>query len=186
MKCAHSIQLLPNSVLTRPRSIMKSAVTPHPLHLEGAALLIKPYITTINPLLILPRPPQRALRLLRYVQPAPYQPAQAARLIVDWFAARPHIGLQILPLRLPFAALLSTPHPLSHLAQRPPPPPTRLRHRRHPPRPSLIPPHRRRNPPRRLHPRHRRPPPPHRLTSALIPGPRLLGAAPSVFRGCGF
>lgn len=43
---------------------------------------------------------------LRNVQPPPYQPAQTARYIVDWFAARPHIGLDLFLIALPFTALV--------------------------------------------------------------------------------
>lgn len=43
---------------------------------------------------------------MRDVQPPPYQPAQTAQLIVDWFAARPHIGLHVFLMALPFFALV--------------------------------------------------------------------------------
>ena len=69
-------------------------------------MLIKRSIATLELLLIAPATLFMLSLFLRNVQPAPYQPAQSARLIVDWFAARPHIGLQIFLIALPFAALI--------------------------------------------------------------------------------
>ena len=69
-------------------------------------MLIKRSIATIELLLIAPAALFMLSLFLRNVQPAPYQPAQSARQIVDWFAARPHIGLQIFLIALPFAALI--------------------------------------------------------------------------------
>jgi hypothetical protein len=42
---------------------------------------------------------------VRETQPKPYQPAQAAGDLVDWFAARPFLGLDILLILMPLAAL---------------------------------------------------------------------------------
>ena len=69
-------------------------------------MLLKRSIATIELLLIAPATLFMLALFLRNVQPEPYQPAQAARLIVNWFAARPHIGLQIFLLGLPFVALI--------------------------------------------------------------------------------
>jgi hypothetical protein len=69
-------------------------------------MLLKRSIATIELLLILPASLFMLSLFLRNVQPAPYQPAQSARLLVDWFAARPHIGLQLFLITLPFAALI--------------------------------------------------------------------------------
>jgi cytochrome b561 len=69
-------------------------------------MLIKRSIATIELLLIAPATLFMLALFLRNVQPEPYQPAQTARHIVDWFAARPHIGLQIFLIALPFAALI--------------------------------------------------------------------------------
>lgn len=44
---------------------------------------------------------------LRNVQPPPYEPAQTARRLVDWFSARPVLGLQIFLIALPLAAFLT-------------------------------------------------------------------------------
>jgi hypothetical protein len=43
---------------------------------------------------------------LRNIQPAPYEPAHSARLLVKWFSARPFLGLAIFLVALPFAALV--------------------------------------------------------------------------------
>jgi hypothetical protein len=69
-------------------------------------MLIKRSIATIELLLIFPATLFMLALFLRNVQPAPYQPAEAARHVVDWFAARPHIGLQIFLIALPFTALV--------------------------------------------------------------------------------
>ena len=39
----------------------------------------------------------------RNVQPPQYEPAHTAQQIVDWYAARPHIGLWVLLIALPLA-----------------------------------------------------------------------------------
>jgi cytochrome b561 len=69
-------------------------------------MLIKRSVATIELLLIFPASLFMLSLFFRNVQPAPYQPAQAARDIVNWFAARPHIGLQIFLIALPFTALV--------------------------------------------------------------------------------
>lgn len=43
---------------------------------------------------------------VRNLQPAPYEPAQTARRLVDWFAARPFLGLDIFLIALPFVTVL--------------------------------------------------------------------------------
>src|SRR3974390_693761 len=42
---------------------------------------------------------------VRNVQPLQYEPAHTAQRIVDWYAARPHLGLWILLIALPLAVL---------------------------------------------------------------------------------
>lgn len=44
---------------------------------------------------------------VRNLQPAPYEPAQTARRLVDWFIARPLLGLDIFLIALPFAAFVA-------------------------------------------------------------------------------
>jgi len=41
----------------------------------------------------------------RNVQPLQYEPARTAQRIVDWYAARPHLGLWVLLIALPLAVL---------------------------------------------------------------------------------
>ena len=41
----------------------------------------------------------------RNIQPQQFEPAHTAQLIVDWFAARPHLGLWVLMIALPLAVL---------------------------------------------------------------------------------
>jgi hypothetical protein len=42
---------------------------------------------------------------MRSVQPLQYEPAHTAERIVDWYAARPHVGLWMLLIALPLAVL---------------------------------------------------------------------------------
>jgi len=42
----------------------------------------------------------------RSIQPLQYQPAHSAQRIVDWYAARPHVGLWVLLIALPLAVLV--------------------------------------------------------------------------------
>jgi hypothetical protein len=42
---------------------------------------------------------------MRSVQPLQYEPAHTAQSIVDWYAARPHVGLWVLLIALPLAVL---------------------------------------------------------------------------------
>ena len=41
----------------------------------------------------------------RNVQPPPYEPAQTARRLVDWYAARPVLGLDIFLIAMPLLTL---------------------------------------------------------------------------------
>jgi hypothetical protein len=43
---------------------------------------------------------------VRDVQPLQYEPAHTAQRLVDWFAARPFLGLDVFLIALPFAALI--------------------------------------------------------------------------------
>jgi len=42
----------------------------------------------------------------RSIQPVQYEPAHTAQRIVDWYAARPHIGLWVLLIALPLAVVV--------------------------------------------------------------------------------
>jgi hypothetical protein len=67
---------------------------------------LKRSIAALELLLIFPASLFMLALFLREVQPAPYEPAQTARHIVDWYAARPRVGLQIFLMALPFAAFI--------------------------------------------------------------------------------
>ena len=71
-----------------------------------AQILLRRSIAAIELLLIFPATLFMFALFLRNVQPAPYQPAETARHVVDWFAARPRIGLQLFLIALPFSALV--------------------------------------------------------------------------------
>src|SRR5437016_1838072 len=43
---------------------------------------------------------------VRNLQPAPYEPAQTARRLVEWFSARPLLGLDVFLIALPLAAFV--------------------------------------------------------------------------------
>jgi hypothetical protein len=51
---------------------------------------------------------------VRQMQPQQYQPAHAAEQIVEWYAARPHVGLWILLILMPFTVLVSGAGALLH------------------------------------------------------------------------
>jgi hypothetical protein len=67
---------------------------------------IKRAIAIIELLLVFPAALFMTALFARDIQPAPYEPSQSARRLVDWFAARPVLGLDILLIALPFAALV--------------------------------------------------------------------------------
>jgi hypothetical protein len=56
-------------------------------------------------LLVLPASLFMTALFVRNVQPEPYEPAQTARRLVDWFSARPRLGLDVFLIALPLAAL---------------------------------------------------------------------------------
>jgi len=66
----------------------------------------KRFIAMLEILLVCPATLFMSALFLRNVQPAPYEPAQTARHLVDWFAARPRFGLDLFLIALPFAALI--------------------------------------------------------------------------------
>lgn len=55
---------------------------------------------------------------VRNLQPQQYEPAHSAQRIVDWYAARPHLGLWVLMIALPLAVLCSGAITLLHLWNR--------------------------------------------------------------------
>jgi hypothetical protein len=62
-------------------------------------------LATIELLLIFPAVLFMAALFARSIQPVQYQPAHVAQQLVEWYAARPHIGLWLLLIGLPLAVL---------------------------------------------------------------------------------
>jgi hypothetical protein len=58
-------------------------------------------------LLVFPATLFMAALFVRNVQPLQYEPAHTAQRIVMWYAARPHIGLWVLLIALPFVVLVT-------------------------------------------------------------------------------
>jgi hypothetical protein len=63
-------------------------------------------VAVVEWILVFPAALFMAALFLREIQPAAYEPAQTARRIVDWFSARPRLGLQVLLMALPLMALI--------------------------------------------------------------------------------
>jgi hypothetical protein len=63
------------------------------------------YIATLEFLFVFPASLFMMALFLRNIQPPQYEPAQTAGRLVDWFSARPHLGLDVCLIALPFAAL---------------------------------------------------------------------------------
>ena len=64
------------------------------------------YISLTEWVLICPAVVFMTSLFVRNLQPAPYEPAQTARLVVDWFSARPLLGLDLFLIAMPLAALV--------------------------------------------------------------------------------
>ncbi len=67
---------------------------------------IKRTLAATELLLILPATLFMTALFLRNVQPAPFEPAQTARRVVDWFSVRPALGLQLFLIAMPLAAFV--------------------------------------------------------------------------------
>ena len=76
------------------------------LRYKASMKSIRRTIAIIELLLVLPAALFMTALFVRDIQPAPYQPAESARRIVEWFSARPHLGLGVLLIALPFAAFV--------------------------------------------------------------------------------
>jgi hypothetical protein len=63
-------------------------------------------IAVLELFLVLPAALFMAALFLREVQPAPYEPSQTARRLVDWFSSHPPLGLDIFLVLLPLAAFV--------------------------------------------------------------------------------
>lgn len=67
---------------------------------------IKRTIATTELLLVCPAALFMTALFVRELQPAQFEPAHSARRLVEWFAARPFLGLDICLIVMPFAALV--------------------------------------------------------------------------------
>src|SRR3954463_14476348 len=67
---------------------------------------VKRTLATMELLLVLPAALFMTALFVRNLQPAPYEPAQTARRLVEWFSARPLLGLDVFLIALPFAAFV--------------------------------------------------------------------------------
>ena len=63
-------------------------------------------MVVVELLLVLPAVVFMGALFLRNIQPAPYQPAAFARGIVDWYGARPLLGLDVFLIALPLLAFV--------------------------------------------------------------------------------
>lgn len=67
---------------------------------------LKRILAAAEILLVLPAALFMTALFARNLQPAPYEPATAARHVVEWFSAHPPVGLQLFLIALPFAAFV--------------------------------------------------------------------------------
>lgn len=67
---------------------------------------IKSALAATELLLVFPAVLFMTALFVRNLQPQQYEPARSAQRIVDWYAARPHVGLWVLLIALPLAVLL--------------------------------------------------------------------------------
>ena len=76
------------------------------LYYKAPMNAIRRYIATVEFLFVLPASLFMTALFLRNIQPPQYEPAQTARRLVDWFSARPLLGLDVCLIALPFTALV--------------------------------------------------------------------------------
>jgi hypothetical protein len=67
---------------------------------------MKRTIATMELLLVFPAALFMTALFVRNLQPAHYEPARTARRLVEWFSARPLLGLDVFLIVLPFAAIV--------------------------------------------------------------------------------
>jgi hypothetical protein len=63
-------------------------------------------IATMELLLVFPAALFMTALFVRDIQPAQYEPAHTALRLVEWFSARPFLGLDVFLIALPFAAFV--------------------------------------------------------------------------------
>lgn len=76
--------------------------------------LLRRSLAALEITLILPAALFMTALFLRSIQPTQFQPSHAAQQIVDWYAARPHLGLWILLIALPLLVLTTGIVSLTH------------------------------------------------------------------------
>ena len=76
------------------------------LHYKVTMNTIKRTIAATELLLIFPAALFMTALFVRNLQPLQYEPAHAAERIVTWYSLRPHVGLWVLLIALPFAVLV--------------------------------------------------------------------------------
>jgi cytochrome b561 len=67
---------------------------------------IKRTLAVTELLLVLPAGLFMAALFVRNIQPEPYEPAQTARRVVEWFSTKPHLGLQVFLIAMPLTAFV--------------------------------------------------------------------------------
>ena len=67
---------------------------------------IKRTLAATELLLVLPAALFMAALFVRNLQPEPYEPAQTARHLVEWFSARPLLGLDVFLIAMPLAVIV--------------------------------------------------------------------------------
>lgn len=63
-------------------------------------------VATLELLFVFPAVLFMTALFVRSIQPLQYEPAHTAQRIVDWYAARPHLGLWVLLIALPLAVVV--------------------------------------------------------------------------------
>lgn len=79
---------------------------PSTLRYKAHMNAIKRTLAATELLLVLPATLFMTALFVRNLQPASYEPAQTARRVVDWFGARPFLGLDVFLIALPLAAFV--------------------------------------------------------------------------------
>lgn len=67
---------------------------------------VKRTVALLEWVLVIPGTLFMTALFVRNLQPAPYEPAQSARRLVEWFSARPFLCLDIFLITLPLAAFI--------------------------------------------------------------------------------
>jgi hypothetical protein len=67
---------------------------------------IKRTIAATELLMVFPAALFMTALFVRNLQPPQYEPAHTAQRVVDWFSARPHVGLDVFLIALPFSAFV--------------------------------------------------------------------------------